>query len=421
MQHLHRLLPALTLALTGAPGHAADLGEWLKLEGFATLAAHAADDAVATLHADPRNPNGSRDGRWRFDGDSLASLQLTLNPQGELRGVAQWLAKDDLARRFAPRTEWFYASWDAAPGWNLQLGRLVLPVFMLSDTRNVAYAQTAARPPTVLYGLNPISHIDGGSVSWARPAWGGHLSLDATLGRSRLKVALGELDMSRILGLGARWSHEGTSLRLGHSVYRAGVRAPGVEQALQTLNSGSTGCLNCATVLAERVASTAFEGSITALGAVHEQGPWQFQAEFAYRHSNTAMIVESSAWYAMAAYRWRAWTPYLLLGRLRTHEAALGLLTASGAGPAAVAANTAFEQFLRGRADRQSLQLGLRWDLRENMALKLQLERIQVDRDPVFGSTAIVTLPLPAPVGSYTGPAFDGRVNTVSLQLDFVF
>ncbi|MBT9456518.1 MAG: hypothetical protein IV097_07840 [Burkholderiaceae bacterium] len=411
----------VALALAAASTHAADLGDAFKLEGFGTLAAHAADDPVATMRTDARNPNGSRDGRWRLDGDSLASLQLTVNPDGELRGVAQWLAKDDLAKRMRPRTEWFYASWDAAPDWNLKLGRLVLPAFMLSDTRNVAFAQTTARPPTVLYGLNPISHLDGGSFAWRQPAWGGHLSLDGTAGRSQVKLALGELDLSRIAGISMRWSHNGTSLRAGHSTYRAAMNVPSLQRAMATLTGGSTACSNCAAVFAERAPGADFEGSLSAIGASFEQGHWQFQAEYAYRNSNTILVSKASAWYGLVAYRWLAWTPYLVLGAVRTHEPPLGLLTAAGAPPGATATQAAFEQFLRGQVDRRVLQLGLRWDLHDGLALKVQLERAHVNRDPVLGSTSVISFPLAPPVGDYTGPAFDGRVNMVSVNLDFVF
>ncbi|MDT8999112.1 hypothetical protein RQP53_07515 [Paucibacter sp. APW11] len=416
-----RLAPLLVPLLAATTAHAGIEGEGWLLEGFGSLALNRSNDAVATVRADPRNASGTTLGRHQWDGDSLASLQLTVNPQGSLRGVWQVLAKDDIADRFRPRSEWLYASWDASAQWNVKLGRIVLPVFMLSDTRNLGYAQTNARPPTVLYGVNPISNMDGASTSWTGRAWGGVLAADVALGRTRVTLAQGDLHFDRIGGLAARWSRGGLTLRAGLTSYRADLNSPTVTAALQALASGATACINCATVLADRVRQKGFSGRILALGASYDAGPYVLQAELAQRSSNSTLANNAIGWYALAGYRFGSLTPYIGAGSVQDQEPPLGLQTAPGAPPQAVAANAAFEQYLRSQGGRRSTELGLRWDVQEGVALKLQWEHLLKVRDRVYSGGAVLAFPAPPPIGSYRGPAFDGSVELLTLKLDWVF
>lgn len=411
---------ALGLALAHAPARAIEGEGWL-LEGYGSLAINRSNDPVATVRAEPRSASGTQAGEHQWDGDSLAAVQLTLAPQSPVRVVWQLLAKDDLDGRYRPRTEWLYLSWDTSAAWNLKLGRIVQPVFMLSDVRNVAYAQTDARPQTVLYSLNPITHMDGASISWNGRVAGNSVGVDLALGQTRVRLAQGELDFSSIGGLALRWSRGPLSLRLGLSSYHADLNAPAVSAALSALASGLTACGNCAQVLAERVRQQGFAAHLGTLGFSWDDGIWVLQGEYARRRSNSTIASNAFAAYALLGHRFGALTPYLLLGKVQDQEPPLNLTTLPGAPASAAAANAAFEGFLRGQAGRRSRGLGLRWDLREGLAAKLQWEQLDKQRDPIFGSGAVLSIPAPPPVGNYRGPAFDGRAELLTLKLDWVF
>ncbi len=43
----------------------------------------------------------------------------------------------------------------------MRLGRLPLPVFLVSDFRQVGYANTWIRPPIEVYGQVPLDNVDG--------------------------------------------------------------------------------------------------------------------------------------------------------------------------------------------------------------------------------------------------------------------
>lgn len=413
---MRRFLSCLTLLL-GLNAHAADGEEWLRVEGFGTLSAYRADDAVAGLRAEQRTPQPSRHD-LRFDGDSLLSTQFTLKPAGPVRGVLQLLAKDDISARWRPRAEWLYASWDAQPDLNLKLGRVVLPAFLMSDTRNLGFAHTPVRPPNTVYQINPVTTVDGLALNAG--LIDGKLDLEAAGGGNRIRVAIGQIDFKRLGTVALRWRAEGLNLRLSHTRFALDAQAPGFEAAILAI-SGSPNCSQCQTVLAKRIPLRGITGHLTALAGAYERGPLALQAEWADRHSDSALVPDVRAWYLQGSWRLERWTPYAVLGAVQFHESPLGLQAVAGASQAVVDAIARYDLYLQNRNDRRIWQIGLRRELRENLALKLQLEGLHATRPPFLGVDNIVSTPTVPPIGSYSGPAWDGRLRAVSINLDFVF
>jgi len=417
-----RLAMAAALLCLGGPPAAAAAGlpDWLALDGFGTLGAYRADDPVASVRADSRAPAASLR-QWRLDGDSLAGLQLTLKTPGETRAVLQLIAKDEVPDRLRPRVEWLYAAWDAGPQLQLKLGRTSLPVFLNSDTRYLGYAQTAVRPANTVYQLNPITHVDGANALWNQHGAQGDLSLEAALGRSKVEVATGSIDADRVATLVGKWTRRNWTLRLAHAQYRIDARLPVFEQLFAQLRSGSTGCSNCAAVLDARGRAQGLQVRTETIAMVYDNGRFALQGEAMRRASDGLLIPDVRAWYLQASLRLGAFTPYAVIGQQRFTEAPLGLLTDAQAGPAAAAANAALDRYLQAPNDRHIWQLGLRWDLRENLALKLQLESLRHTRETGLGLNTVVSYPFAPPLGGYTGPRWDGQVRVLTLNLDLVF
>lgn len=416
----HRLLPLVaTLTLPGW-AHATELTDWLKLDGFGTLATYRADDPVAGVRSDQRTSQVTRKD-WRWDGDSQLTTQFTVNPSGPIRGVLQVLAKDDVTERYEPRIEWLYGSWDVSSNFNVKGGRVVAPVFLLSDTRNVAYSQVSARPNQSVYQINPITSIDGLNANWSTRLGEGDFNVEAAAGQTDISLTSGTIKVKRTTSLAGRYSQGPFTFRAGYTTFKLDGELPTTRAALNTLGSGATGCTNCAAVFAARIPFTNITGSIRTLGASYDDGNWVLHAEWAKRPSNSALVPDTNGHFVQVGYRLGAFTPYAAVGKLKFTEAPLGLTTAAAAPPAAAAANGAFDLYLQNRNDRSSQQLGLRWDFRENFALKVQLETLKLTRAPLLGVDSVVSYPSPPPIGSYTGPAFDGKVKLLSVNLDFVF
>lgn len=421
---LMALRATLTLGLLApVAALAADLTPWLRLEGFGTLAAYAGDDEVAEVRADLRNPESSSRRRWRWDGDSQLSTQLTLNPRGPLRAALQLLAKDDVSDRFRPQVEWLYASYDARPELNLKAGRVVLPTFLHSDTRNVAYAQTAARPANTVYVLSSVTHVDGASLAYQDRWQGWEISTDLTAGQSRVGSPAGQVDLPRLWSAALQVGRSSWHLRGAHLNARVDMVLPGFALAMQglTANSPANPCANCAEVFARRTAFTGVSVNIDALAATWEPAGWRLQAEWVRRRSTSTLLPGARAWYVQVARPLGEWTPYAVWGAIAYTDPPLGLAAKPGYPPAAAAAVAAFDRFLQSRFGRDIWQLGLRWDFADRWALKVQHESFRNTQETRVGQTGLLSYPAPPPVGSYAGPAWDGALKMTTVKLDFVF
>ncbi len=419
MKHRYRMTP-LALLLAVSASQATDLTDWLQLDGFGTLGAYRADDKVASVRADQRTANASLD-KTRFDGDTLLSGQLTAHDSGPFRAVLQMLDKDDVARHWHPRVEWLYASWDATADLNFKAGRTVLPLFLLSDTRNVAYAQTTVRPDNAVYQLNPITNLDGAMGTWNTKLLGGDVEVDAAYGSTKVTVATGTVKVKSVDVLAGKWTNGTVTLRAAHSDLKLDAALPGTQAAISHLEAGATGCTNCASVLPAVAPFNNIKGTIDTIAGVYEAGSFSAQAEWLTRQTTSALVPDANAWYLQTSYRLGAFTPYAVVGKLNFKEPALGLTTAAAAPPAAHAANAAFDTFLQSPNDRRIWQIGTRWDFHENMALKLQFENFRNTRNSTIGVSNVVSYPSPPPIGTYAGPKWDGSVNLVTLNFDFVF
>ncbi|WP_374356931.1 hypothetical protein, partial [Chitinimonas sp.] len=188
MRHGKRAAVVACLMALSSPALCASWSDWVKVDGFGTVGAYMADDPIATARVDGRQSSGSRDGQWRYDGDTQLSVQATVNPAGPWRAVLQMLSKKDYQGSQQPHVEWAYASWQARPELNIKLGRTVIPVYLDSDFRNLFYAQTWARPPSVFYGQNNVTYQDGLSLVYEQALGGGDLGLEAFAGQSRVRT-----------------------------------------------------------------------------------------------------------------------------------------------------------------------------------------------------------------------------------------
>src|SRR5690606_32482283 len=80
--------------------------------------------------------------------------------------------------------EWLFAQYSPTTNVDLRLGRVVLPAFMISDSRNVGYAQPWLRAPLEVYSQLPMSTLDGAQVNWRIPVGGAIVTIQPTYGSS---------------------------------------------------------------------------------------------------------------------------------------------------------------------------------------------------------------------------------------------
>lgn len=374
--------PLWMVLLVAGPAQAQlKLSDRLTLSGFGTVGvtATSTDDAY---YAQPYRPDKvDRSGDAGLDSKLAVQANLRLTPS--LVGVLQVIARHTAVDTFEPSPEWAFIRWDASEQLSLRVGRIGGPVFMNSDVRDVNYAQLTARPPFDVYGQVPVSHFDGADLVYRFELGDASVSASAWGGRSKAKVSDmsvqgapavdSEVTLDQLMGVNLALAMDnGLTLRAGtvHAQVSLGANEAAVPGA------GLSPAL--ASQLLDQLGARRQPIMFSGVGAMYAHGPWQVNAEYTWLRSAT-QIADTTGWYVNAGYRWGAVTPFIGFSRIRVDDLNIDNPLAVYVAQAGVLGDAArlIQAYQDGsKVPQQTLTLGLRWDVVDKVALKVQWDRI---------------------------------------------
>ncbi|HAT29776.1 MAG TPA: hypothetical protein DCW29_02635 [Janthinobacterium sp.] len=414
-QHTCLTLLALAAGLLGGAARAdqavqtADKPLW-SFSGFGSVGVVHADDDQADFTSNVLKANGAGHSHsWSASVDSRIGAQLDLNLNKQWSAVLQMISEQALDNSYRPIVEWANIKYQVTPELSVRLGRIALPMFLAADYRKVGYAYPWVRTPVEVYGAIPISNSDGidASYHWSSGAvkhvtqvfyGGSDIKLSGTA-RAEARGLAGVSDSADYGALSLRANVLSTNLTvdlarpLFDAFQRFGARGDAIAAQYDVNHKRALG---------------------VSVGFNYDPGNWFLMGELG-RLNAKSFLGDKTAMYASAGYRYRGFTPYLAYARVKsngpTSDPGLSLagLPPQLAG-AAAALNANLNGLLSTVAIQTTVSAGARWDVRENMALKLQVDRV-LPRDGSSG-TLINVQP-----GFRSGQA----VNVASVVLDFVF
>lgn len=409
-------LSLLGLALCSA-AHAGDEAvaassrpaDW-RISGFGTLGAvHNSEREADYTSTVLKSKGAGASGRWSTDVDTRLGVQLDATLAKRWSAVLQVLSEQGMDNTYRPRVEWANVKYQVTPELALRAGRIALPVFLTADYRKVGYAYPWVRPPVEGYNVLPVTSSDGVDATLR---WGVGPVRNASqvlYGRSAVPL-VASLDVYGRRGLGVSNTSDWGALSVRVNALRAEI----------TSNIGSDlfdayGMFGPAgQALARRYALDHQRVTLASIGVNYDPGSWFLMAE-AGRTNSASFLGATRSAYVSAGWRWHAFTPYATLARVRAVRATSDPgLSAQGVPPAlaptAAALDAGLNALLATIPQQTSAAVGLRWDLRTNMALKLQYDRV-TPRDGSRGTLINLT------------PRFQsGRTaHVASVALDFVY
>lgn len=399
-------------------------GEWFRVEGFGTLGAYQSNNDDVRVRPDARARAGS-EGDLRFDGDTLLAVQGTVNPNGPLKGVIQMVSHKKIDGttydgNWRPLTEWAYLGWDITPEFNWKAGRVVAPLFMMSDTRNLGYSQIAVRPPQMVYQINPITNLDGMTANWDLRAGETLLTLTGMYGKSSVANSSGNFKAGKIFGGALKANNGDWTARAGVTYFNQIDVL--LTSALQAQYNGIrqldlAGCTNCAAEVDSKAPLNDVHLKMLSFGLTWEHDDYTVQAEYVNRFSNSLAAPDTKGWYIQGSKRIGDWTPYVRYGELNNYDSVN--LVNGGAMPAqyATALAGANNAKLFGDQTRSELAFGVRWDFTPKAALKAEYN-IYKAGNPTGGSGVMINYPTTS-AAAFAGD--NGRVHLMTLNLDFIF
>lgn len=377
MKLKYPLVAAAVVAICGGlPAHswAAGIEDKITFSGFGTFGGVVTNEDDVDFRRD-QQPDGAN--KTIDTGvDTNIGVQLNFQANSWLSATVQGLAMKRVEHDKQMEIEWAFVKATPLPGLTIRAGRMAMPTFLVSDSRNVGYANTWLRAPNEVYGLALVPRIEGGDVSYSKEVSSVRLTGTVMAGHATANAVGQQFPMHDVLG---------GSLQVQKGAFT--VRAGTV--------SGDT------QVSPIETDKYTFHG----LGVSYDKGNLLAQAEYVQRRSEHYYnLVAADGWYTMGGYRFGSLTPYAILSSTKPKHS-------DSEAPSPLPGTISGKQ--------RSFTAGLRWDAASFAALKFQWEHVNAD------GTNGISFERPGP-SVYPGVPNSfflsvDSVNVISATVDFVF
>jgi hypothetical protein len=357
-----------------------------SFSGYGTVGVAHSSERNADYLVDEFKPSGPghTDG-WSPDVDSRVGAQVTARFAPRLSAVVQVISQQRYDDTYRPVVEWANVKYEATPDFSVRAGRIVLPIYMVTDSRRVGYANPWVRPPVEVYSLVPVTSVDGIDANWRTVLGDFTATVQATYGRtdSRFPDAsgfnAGMAEARHVLAAVATLERGFATLRVN------GGRADLTIAAFRPFEDAYRQFGPPGRAIADRYSVDDRKVDFVGVGAMYDPGRWFATAEWA-RFATHSVLGTKSAWYVSAGHRFGRWTPYLTYARMRADSATSDPgLDPQGLPPEAAATaqflNATLNHTLGLIPQQRTISAGVRWDFARNAAFKLQLDEVRVDDD----------------------------------------
>ena len=413
----------LTLSTSFLPlAHAIDLGsDQLRLHGFGSLAVtHSGEDEIYFPYYLTKE---EMDEAGTYFDESLLGLQLDATLTDSLEATTQVIVrnrKDDSLENYLERASIKYAN----GGFLARVGRIGMNLYTLSEYRDVGFAYTWAHPSMEFYGQFGMDYFDGAEVAYSFQLPAGTLQASVYGGQATQEFGGStELDYTDLLGSTLIWSHNSWVIRGGW--FRgtidgdlqsfANIRA-GLQSAVEFSDSYSVETWAEAEALIDDFEIDGTDINYTSLGVTYDAYPWLIESELSYTDLEAEALSGFFSGYISTGYSFDVVTLFAMAGFIEPAEerkVVSDVETLSGPYASYQEELEALQQGVQSaynnRVDQNSLSLGMRVDVRQNMAIKLQWDHTWIDE---YGNGLW-----------YREKENEDKieVDTLSLKLDFVF
>ena len=405
------MLIAMLGSPIGAYAASADANpSMFSFSAFGTLGVVRSSENRADFTASPLAPDGPGfTDAWSPDVDSRLGAQVMARFTEQLSAMLQVISEQRYNDSYTPHVEWANITYQPIPELSLRVGRIVLPTFLISDSRKVGYANPWVRPPVEVYSLSPIFDSDGAYVSYQVHLGEVVNTVVGTYGQTSFGYPQGgQFTVKRLRVIADTVEYGAATL---HVAYQASSYT---YHTLDPLFDGLRQFGPQGVALANKYSLDDKPARVITAGALYDPGKWFVTGEWGQRSLHSA-AGEVIAWYVSGGYRLKQFTPYLTYSRSKpdsnTSDPGLSLsgLPPSLAG-AAAGLNAGLNSILGSLAAQKTISVGSRWDVTKNVDFKVQYDHINL------GAGSAGTL-----INVQSDFQRGSTVNVASIAIDFVW
>ena len=373
---------------------AVDLTPDLQLHGYLTAGLTKLSGNQGQAY--PTNPDGmttstliKSDSSNKYD--ALAGIQLNYRLNSHIGMVFQsYLATQGVPQHPSLKEYDFkvnsaYVDYNFNDEWTLRGGRFPFATYLYSDNTKVGEAYPWARlPPEIYAKLGGLFAENGVSVIYK------HTFDDEWIMRIRSSFGqekLSRYDVNRLRQLKISLSNEDLTLHLGTALASVNIDQPVVDNLKRKIDGGLKRLGYSAQEISQYNATLIstlqtrhLRGAFTDAGFIYDDGHWFAAGELSSLRF-AGFVNDFNTGYASFGYHFGKWLPYVVYSHFKTLNLdELDVIPAPGNMIYSTTAN----------AEQDTMSLGARYKLRNNVSLKLQADRVSG-----FGSNYISGLFIP--------------------------
>ena len=304
-----------------------------------------------------------------FEKDSRFGLQISSDVTDRMSVVAQLLGRGE-NNNFNAIVEWAYIDYEIHDIANIHVGKIKQPVYLVNDYVEVGYAYPWIRPPQEVYLLNnPLNTVNGIELLLQFPVGPGTLSFQPYIGSNRDDIPNAQgayFEAENIYGLDIKYSGRGYTVHASN--FQCEVKTFGgfdTESPFGTLNVDLNGKGNC---------------NVSAAGLNLDLANVVVYAEWTKRSTDQELsraFGDTEGYYATIGYRFGKFMPHITFASI-TGEASTYGLPASGAATVVAMPGASFNFPVPVQT---SITAGLRYEVNDSAALKIEYQVVDVNQD----------------------------------------
>ena len=314
-----------------------------------------------------------------FEKDTRFGLQISSDVTDNMSVVAQILGRGDKGN-FNAIIEWAYIDYEFHETTSLHVGKIKQPVYLVNDYVEVGYAYPWIRPPQEVYLLNnPLNTVNGIELLLQFSVGPGTLSFQPYLGSNRDDIPNAQgafFEAENIYGLDIKYSGSGYTVHASN--FQCEVKTTGgfnIDASdnilMQNLEVNLNGTGDC---------------NVTAAGFNLDMANIVVYAEWTQRTTSEELsrpFGDTEAYYATIGYRFGKFLPHITFASIDGEASVVqpGAITGTNG------SDLAFQDGSTGTLNfpvpiQTSITAGLRYEVNDSAALKLEYQVVDVEQDP---------------------------------------
>ena len=346
-----------------------------------------------------------------FEKDTRFGLQISSDVAENMSVVAQLLGRGENGN-FNAIIEWAYIDYEVHETTSVHVGKIKQPVYLVNDYVEVGYAYPWIRPPQEVYLLNnPLNTVNGIELLLQFPVGPGTLSFQPYIGSNRDDIPNGNgayFEAENIYGMDIKYSGRGYTVHASN--FQCEVKVTGNQFTLYGTNFGDV------TVdLNNRNGNC----NVLAGGFNLDLANVVVYAEWTKRTTTEGLsqpFGDTEAYYATLGYRFGKFLPHITFASIDGKASIVGLPTDGVVSAGGGTINFPVPM-------QTSITAGLRYEVNDSAALKIEYQVVDVNQDPTDLDAA--NQPFRTNYGLFNTNFYvntpQSKIGIMSVALDVIF